>query len=82
MSRATSHPASITGHAVVRLKNGHTYVGLVSYDGGFVTIDGRQRVTELVGGASLFTYRSSPRRTVPYSRVEEIVWDDDAVERA
>ena len=77
MSRSTSYPASIAGHAVVRLRNGSVYVGHVVYDGRVVTIDGSLRVTEQIGGASLFTYRPPRRRTMPYSRVEEIVWDDD-----
>lgn len=72
-------PSRITGHAVVRLKNGTVYVGLAEYDGNAVTIDGSLRVPELVGGASVFTYRPAKRRTIPLHLVRDIVWDDDDV---
>jgi hypothetical protein len=71
MSRATSHPASITGYAVVRLKNGNSYVGLATYDGRAITINGSLRV--IVNG--VVEHRPRPRRTVPLHLVREIVWD-------
>jgi hypothetical protein len=77
MSRQTATP--LTGHAVVHLKNGTTYVGRAEYDDArrAVTIDGSLRVIELVGGASIFTYRKAKRRTVQWHLVREIVWDDE-----
>jgi hypothetical protein len=80
MSRTTSYPRSITGHAVVRLKNGHTFVGEAVYDGRVVTIDGSLRVSELVGDTRIFSYRPRRKRTVPLHIVREIVWDDDRCE--
>ena len=77
MSRLTSRPASITGHAVVRLKNGTVYVGHAVYDGQAVTINGSLRVVSMVGDTSVFTYRPPRRRTVPLHLIREIVWDDD-----
>jgi hypothetical protein len=76
MSHATT-PPRITGHAVVRLKNGTVYVGHAVYDGRAITIDGSLRVIELVGDASVYTYRPPKRRTVPLHVVRDIVWDDD-----
>jgi hypothetical protein len=75
MSRATSHPASITGHAVVRLKNGSTYVGRVSYDGRAVT--GSMSLRVIVNG--VVEYRPPRLRTLSQYLLREIAWDDDAV---
>jgi len=77
MSLATRYRAPITGHAVVRLKAGHTYVGYAVYDGRSVTIDGCLRV--IVNG--VVEYRPRPRRTVPLHLVRDVLWDDDASTR-
>jgi hypothetical protein len=68
-----SHPASISGYAVVRLKNGYSYVGWTVYDGRAVTIDGSLRM--IVNG--VVEYRPRPRRTVPLHLVREVLWDED-----
>lgn len=78
MSRATRYPAPITGHAVVRLKDGNSYVGHATYDGRAVTIDGSLRV--IVNG--VVEYRPRPRRTVPLHLVREVLWDEDASQAA
>jgi hypothetical protein len=81
MSRSTT-PSRITGHAVVRLKTGQTYVGHAIYDGRSVTIDGSLRVVRMVDGDSgVFTYRPRKRRTVPMHLVREVIWDDDRHEQ-
>lgn len=74
MGRATSYPASITGHAVVRLKNGTTFVGEAVYDGKVVTIDGSLRTIDMLGVVS---YRVRRKRTVPLHLIREVLWDDD-----
>lgn len=78
MSRATSYPASITGHAVVRLKDGNSYVGWGSYDGRAITLDGSLRV--IVNG--VVEYRAAKRWTWPLQLVHHVVWDDDACQAA
>ncbi len=82
MSRTTSQPASITGHAVVRLRNGTVFVGHAVYDGRAVTIDGSLRVSERLDGVDVFSYRPPKRRTVPLHIIRTITWDDDACSSA
>jgi hypothetical protein len=72
MGRRTLQPA-VTGHAVVRHKNGESYVGRVSYDGRAVT--GSMSLRVIANG--VVEYRPPKQRTFPLHRVEEILWDDD-----
>lgn len=74
----TSYPTSITGHAVVKTKAGNTYVGHCAYDGRAVTIDGSLRVIET---DSVVSYRKRRTRTIAFTAVKEILWDDDASPR-
>lgn len=76
MGRATS-PPPLTGHAVVRLKTGETYVAEVVVGDRLVTIDGSLRVTERIGDTTIYSFRAPKRRTVPVGAVAEIRWDDD-----
>jgi hypothetical protein len=72
MSRTASQPTPITGHAVVRLKNGNTYLGHVVYDGHAVTGSLSLRVIQASG---VVDYRPARLRTVMRPLVAEIIWD-------
>lgn len=72
MSRAATYPASTTGYAVVRLRNGNSYVGWTVYDGRSVTVKGSLRV--IVNG--VVEHRPRPRRTWQWRLVDQIIWDE------
>jgi hypothetical protein len=72
MSRRATQ--SLTGHAVVRTKDGLTYVGRVSYDGRAVS--GSMSLRVIVNG--VVEYRPPRIRTLPVHGLRKIVWDDDA----
>jgi hypothetical protein len=73
MSPRAPTPAPITGHAVVRLKNGTTYIGRVRYDGRAVT--GSMSFRIIVNG--IVEHRPPKRRTLPLHIIRDIIWDDD-----
>ena len=79
MGHATHQPAPpLTGrYAVVRTRTGETYVGEVVITDRLVTIDGSLRHLEMIGGASVFTYRRRRRRTISVAAIEAIVSDDE-----
>jgi hypothetical protein len=70
MSRATA-PPRITGHAVVRLKNGTTYVGRVTYDGRAVS--GSMSLRVIANG--VVEHRPPRLRTLSAHLLWEIAWD-------
>lgn len=71
MSRQTTQP--LTGHAVVHMKNGSTYVGEVRYDGRAVS--GSMSLRVIMNG--VVEYRPPRRRVLNFYLVRDIVWDDD-----
>jgi hypothetical protein len=73
MSRQTTQQP-LVGHAVIKHKDGSTYVGHVVYDGRAFT--GEMSLRVVIGG--VFTYRAVKRRTLPLHVVREVFWDEDA----
>jgi hypothetical protein len=67
----------ITGHAVVHLRNGNTYVGRAVYDGYTLTGSMSLRVAETIGDTTVFSLRPPRRRTVMRPFICGIVWDDN-----
>jgi hypothetical protein len=77
MGHVTHQPAAITGHAVVRTFDGKTLVGKAIYDGRTVSGSMSLRVSETIGGTTIFSFRPPRRRTLALSVVKEIWWDDE-----
>jgi hypothetical protein len=74
MGHVTRQPAAITaGHAVVRLRDGKTYVGRASYDG--LAVTGSMSLRVIVNG--VVEYRPPRLRTVALHAIREIWWDDE-----
>lgn len=65
------HAATKRGYAVVSLRDGRSYEGQVSVEGGLVHLNrGRRRVREMEG----ITYRSTEPRSWPPGRIGEVRW--------
>ena len=77
MSPTSRHSAVLAGRALVRLRDGSTYLGHARCDARFVTISGRLRILTSVDGEPAYSYRPLRRRTVPLHLVREIVWQTE-----
>jgi hypothetical protein len=67
--------SALAGHAVVHRKDGSVIVGLATYDGRAITVDGSQR--RIVNG--VVEYGAPKRRTIPLHAVRVVLWDDASV---